>query len=100
MSSRTLATMSDDMREVSFRRFAKEMFDKEMRKIMTEVRRCKRHHKMTADNTKTQLKKYRRADGKITKTRATVCRKCIKHRDARRAKGLPVRDLRKAGRRT
>ena len=92
MSSRTFATMSDDLREVLRHRFEKET------KPMTGVRRCKRGHAMTADNTKTQTKKYRRVDGKVTKTRATVCRKCIAYRGARRAKGLPVRDLRKAGR--
>jgi len=63
---------------------------------MTRIRYCKRNHPMTPDNVSKQKNRYKKANGRTTLRIADVCRACKKYRAARKAKGLKVRDLRKA----
>lgn len=63
---------------------------------MTQIRKCKRNHAMTPDNVSKQKNRYKKANGRVTTFVTDVCRACKAYRAGRNAKGLPVRDLRKA----
>jgi hypothetical protein len=58
-------------------------------------KKCRRNHPLTKANVYVQINAYRRRNGEIVERKAKVCRKCRALIAARRAKGLPVKDMRR-----
>ena len=64
------------------------------------AKQCRRGHALTPANVRVQVNTYypRKLGKRPTKTEVRVCVACVRWRNARKAEGKPIKDLRKGTR--